>query len=136
MNPKRKEILFLKSDLTELNKLNSFILKFCEEKKEYTEKFNKILLCISEAVMNGIIHGNNFEKDKKVEVILLCFDRFFEVIVRDEGSGFDYMDLKNPTLKDNIKNENGRGIYIIKSYCEFVKFNKKGNEIHFKINLT
>jgi len=69
---------------------------------------------------------------KKVEKLLfnnMCVE------VRDEGDGFKFRNLDNPTLVENIKKETGCGIHIMKSLCTQVEFRNDGKWVQIKIDL-
>lgn len=88
-----------------------------------------IPLLISESVTNAIKHGNNFDKSKKVHLrIRYDYERFI-IYVKDEGEGFPFDDIANPTHPENIYEEHGRGIFLISSITDEYCYNKKGNEI-------
>ena len=56
--------------------------------------------------------------------------------VHDEGEGFDFELIEDPTLKNNIRKETGRGIHIMKSLCSKVEFRNQGKSVEIKIDLT
>jgi serine/threonine-protein kinase RsbW len=55
------------------------------------------------------------------------------IMIEDEGNGFDFNKITDPTSDENIKNESGRGIFIIKKLSNKIEYNEKGNRIQFKI---
>jgi len=130
---KFSKILTIKSDKAELFKVEKFLSDLFSEYRLPEKDFNRSYLCISEAVLNAIEHGNRNDSDKDV-LIRLGYVRgkiYIEII--DEGDGFNYRNLKDPTIKDNIKKESGRGIHIIKSLSDAIVFNEKGNSVLLKI---
>jgi len=130
------EILVIKSDTTELKKVEHFLdnifIRNCLSKKD----FNKLYLCVSEAVVNSIRHGNKDNKAKLVTIKISCFANEISVIIQDEGDGFDKNTIQNPTLIDNIRKESGRGIFIISTITESLEFNEKGNCVQFKFKCS
>jgi serine/threonine-protein kinase RsbW len=127
------KILVIKSDVTELKKVEDFLINIFNEYMLEKKYFNKIYLCISEAVLNSIQHGNKNDLDKEVSIILDCNDEEISIKIEDEGDGFDFKNLQNPILKENINKESGRGIFIIKNLTDTIEFNEKGNQVQFKI---
>jgi len=100
------------------------------------ELYANVLTCLSEAVVNAIIHGNRENLDKKVYINLeVIEDRRLIFTISDEGDGFDFNNLPDPTAPENIENLTGRGVFIIKKLADQCIFNSKGNELelHFKI---
>lgn len=127
------KILVIKSDKAELKKLEIFLSEIFRECNLTWKNFNKTLLCISEAVINSIEHGNQFDRKKTVTVQIKCKKGELHVEINDEGDGFDLDGIFDPTKQENIKKESGRGIHIIKSLSDSLKYNKKGNSVRLKI---
>jgi len=96
--------------------------------------FNRVFLATSEAVCNSIVHGNQFDSNKKVYVDIFFSSSILEIFVKDEGSGFRYFDIKDPTLNENIKQESGRGIFVMKKVADEVIFEQSGNMVLIKFD--
>jgi len=88
--------------------------------------YGNIMISVTECVTNAIVHGNKKDKDKTVELELLLDDEEVKFIIKDQGHGFDYEHLQDPTAPDNLEKIGGRGIYIIKHLCDEVKFEDNG----------
>jgi len=129
------DILTIESDKKELVKVEAFLRNIFENKQLPEDSFNKVLLCISEAVINSIEHGNRNTKGKKVYVVVDCQDNDLIVEVKDEGEGFDFDRIPDPTTDENIRKERGRGIFIIRSVSNNLIFKDKGKCVEFKIEL-
>ena len=133
MKPNAPKILVIKSNISELKNVEIFLQKTFEEWNISQKNFNSVFLCVSEAVVNSIEHGNRNDKNKTVSIRVDCVEQQIDVCVYDEGEGFDFNNIIDPTLKENIKKESGRGIHIIKSLTKEVEYNEIGNRIEFKI---
>ncbi len=127
------KILVIKSELSELKNVEYFVNEIFTECNIEHKYFNKVYLCVSEAVINSIKHGNKFNKEKEVSIVANYGNKKLNIDVTDEGEGFNSKQIKNPVDKENIKKESGRGIFIIKSLSKQIKYNEKGNSVHFKI---
>jgi serine/threonine-protein kinase RsbW len=127
------KILVIKSDVTELKKVEDFLISIFNEYKLEKKYFNKIYLCITEAVINSIKHGNKNDLEKRVSIVLDCNNEEINIQVEDEGDGFDLNNVQNPINKENINKESGRGIFIIKNLSDKIEYNEKGNQVQFKI---
>ncbi|GET32758.1 hypothetical protein PbJCM13498_16210 [Prolixibacter bellariivorans] len=88
-----------------------------------------------EAVQNAIIHGNKMDDSKKVTISLTVDDSVIEVLIEDEGNGFDPDCIANPTCGDNLIKENGRGIFFIKNLCDDFQVIGKGNIVKLVIRI-
>lgn len=126
-------ILIISSKESELQRVEEFINEVFTFYKFPKTCFNKVLLCISEAIVNAIAHGNKGDHRKKVELSVDCKTHLISVVITDEGEGFDFTSLPDPTQKDNLLKESGRGIHIIKSIAKTFSFNDKGNSLEFQI---
>ena len=94
-----------------------------------------INLCINECVNNAIIHGNRQDPNKFVLVSFFSDSGFLIFEIADEGEGFNYSDLPDPTSFDNIKKEGGRGLYIIQSLVDEIIFKNNGSLVQLKFKL-
>jgi serine/threonine-protein kinase RsbW len=127
------KILIINSDKAELIRVSAFLSEVFEEYNLSPKYFNKVLLCISEAIINSIEHGNQNDKRKYVTIEISYHNSKIHVEIHDEGEGFNYCKLADPTTIENIKKESGRGIHIIKSLSDSLSYNEKGNKVKLKI---
>ncbi len=128
--------LQLASSLESLNQLESFIEDIRIKYSLQEEVYANVLICLNEACINAIVHGNRFTPELKVYINLEVWDKKRLVFnVSDGGKGFDYQTLEDPTLVENREKEVGRGVYIIRKLADQCIFNDRGNqlELHFKI---
>jgi len=126
------KILVIKSDKSELEKVENFIVEILNEFDLAQKYFNRIYLCVSEAVLNSIKHGNKNDKNKTVKIGIDCNINEISILIEDEGEGFDINKVEDPTLIENIYKESGRGIFFIKNLSDKLEYNEKGNRIQFK----
>lgn len=89
--------------------------------------YGNIMISVTESVNNAIIHGNKKDKDKNVKITLSLNEGMIKFIISDEGDGFDYNNLKDPTAPENISKPSGRGIFLMKHLADEVAFLKKGS---------
>jgi serine/threonine-protein kinase RsbW len=128
--------LQLPSRIDSITTVENFIDTLSEKYKLSDDVYANILTCISEAVINSIIHGNHEDPDKTVYVNLEVIDEKRMIFtIADEGEGFDFNNIPDPTSPENLENLTGRGVFIIKRLADQCIFNSKGNELelHFKI---
>ena len=123
-------------------KIISSVNRFCEIESFLNSLFNqynltrklycKIYISVSEAVNNAILHGNKNDTKKFVSVRFFEIDDSLVFHVEDEGTGFNFNNLPDPTLTDNIRNESGRGIFFMKKYADTVLFKNNGSCVQLK----
>jgi serine/threonine-protein kinase RsbW len=99
------------------------------------DTFANMMTCLNEALINAIKHGNKFSADKKVIVNAEVDSKRIIWTVTDQGEGFDYVHLADPTAPENLELETGRGVFIMKHLADQCIFNTSGNEVelHFKL---
>ena len=120
------ERLVIPSDLSNVSLVESLIDKVCADLHIQEDLYGNVLIAVTEAVNNAIIHGNTFNVNKSVTVEVVQTDDSLTFRVIDEGAGFDYMNLPDPTAPENIEKENGRGIFLIQNLSDSLDFEESG----------
>lgn len=129
--------LVLSSKFEEMNRLEPFVEMLQNWVGFSEEDSSRIMLTLSEAVNNAIMHGNQENPDKQVK-IRTSLDRdeqILEISVEDEGEGFNPNDLPDPLREENLLNEGGRGIYLIKQYADKTQFFDSGRKVVITFHL-
>lgn len=98
--------------------------------------YGNIMIAVTEAVNNAIKHGNSNDKSKNVFISLSLDESLIRFIIRDEGTGFNYENLPDPTAPENIEKLGGRGIFLMKHLSDEVDFKDNGRvvELSFYVN--
>lgn len=91
-----------------------------------------IRLAVEEAIVNAIKHGNQMDRGKKVKITYRVQADHFEVVVSDEGSGFDPEDVPDPTAPENLERCCGRGLMLMRHYMSEVFHSHRGNSVRMK----
>jgi serine/threonine-protein kinase RsbW len=100
------------------------------------EIYANVLTCLSEATNNAIVHGNKEDAGKIVTVkFAVQGSKHLIFTVTDEGPGFNYNTLPDPTDPENLENLTGRGIFIVKQLADECIFNSSGNEVELHFNI-
>jgi serine/threonine-protein kinase RsbW len=87
------------------------------------------MIAITESVNNAIVHGNASDKSKNVSLSLQVTDNSLTFTVEDQGNGFNYENLEDPTSPENIEKIGGRGIFLMKHLCDSVTFHDDGKKV-------
>ncbi len=77
-------------------------------------------MAVREAVTNAVLHGNKLDEAKVVDLKLRNSPEAFEIIVHDQGQGFDPKDIPDPTQEENILKTSGRGIFFMRNFMDIV----------------
>ena len=99
------------------------------------DMYPNILISLTEAVNNAIKHGNRSDQTKVVHIeTRRRIDRLCCVIT-DEGKGFDYNNLPDPTTSENIEKIGGRGVFLMQQLCDHIKFLNNGSTVEMEFLL-
>lgn len=117
------------SDFDHLAQIESLIDRTCADAGVDEDNYGNVLIAVTEAFNNAVVHGNGNDASRMVHVEVghsedeLCF------VVTDNGNGFDYNNVADPTAPENVEKENGRGIYLMRHLADLVEFEKEGREV-------
>ena len=129
--------LELPSETGSITKVETVIDKLCKELSLQEDYYGNMLIAITEAVNNAIEHGNNSIPEKKILIDYFEDDNgFITFRVSDEGPGFDFTNLPDPTDPENIDKPNGRGIFLMKNLADEVSFLGTGQSVEIKFALN
>lgn len=115
--------------------LENFVDELVENLQIGDDVYANLMTCLNEAITNAIYHGNKQNPEKTIFINLeVINNKRLVFTVSDEGDGFDFSHLPDPTDPENIEKLTGRGVYIMKKLADQCIFNAKGNEVelHFK----
>lgn len=129
--------LEIDSDPNNLITVEEFVNYFCKDIQLEDSKLPNVLLAVTEATTNAIIHANKCDQSKKVTVDAAVEDSKLVVRVKDEGKGFDPRSIPDPTKPENLLKDSGRGVYLMKVYMDNLEFNRtdSGTETVLTLNL-
>jgi CheY-like chemotaxis protein len=114
----------------------------------------QLYIAVEEALTNAIYHGNlqvgselrasgrdDYYKlarqrcdltpfrDRKIFVLATLSKSQASFSIRDEGAGFDHKDLPDPTNVENLESPSGRGVLLMRTFMNEVRYNASGNEV-------
>ena len=98
--------------------------------------YGNILIAITEAVNNAIYHGNQANPTKNIDIFFKSTPDHVSFIIKDEGLGFNFNILPDPTNPENIDKPNGRGVFLMRNLADKVSFEDNGATVilDFKVN--
>lgn len=115
--------------------IESFIDNSKEEFEFEDDVYGNIMVAVTESVNNAIRHGNKFDKEKIVYLTLQVENNQLLFEVEDEGPGFDYDSLPDPTAPENLESPGGRGIFLMRNLCDEVNFLDNGKKVQLIFNI-
>lgn len=108
--------------------IESFIDNAKEDFEINDDMYGNIMISVTECISNAIIHGNQSNAAKMVHLELQMQQGLLKCSIEDEGSGFDYSNLPDPTEPKNIEKLGGRGIFLMRNLSDDVKFEENGKK--------
>ena len=119
----------LKSVIENIQEVEELINSIFEENELSEDYYGNMMVAISEAVNNAIKHGNKLDENKNVDITFKHRGDNYQFTISDEGEGFDYHNLPDPTSPENIEKPEGRGIFLMKNLADEVHFSDSGRTI-------
>jgi serine/threonine-protein kinase RsbW len=79
---------------------------------------HQIGMAVRECMVNAVVHGNRYSKNKKVHLDIDSSDNSLIIVIGDEGAGFDINSLPDPLASENILRQSGRGLLLIRAFMD------------------
>lgn len=113
--------------------------KFAEEVCDYYNitdlYYGNILIALTEAAANAIIHGNNSDESKQVDITVKFVKGGLLFTVEDEGDGFDFEHIPDPTESEEEITA-GRGLFVMKTLSDKIEFENNGSRVIMMFEIT
>lgn len=100
-----------------------------------SELYGNILIATIEAANNAILHGNKLDESKNVNIRFKIEDKFLSIVVKDQGEGFDYKSIPDPTAPENLEKINGRGVFLMERLSDKIMFSDNGSKVELLFNI-
>ncbi len=128
-------MLSIPSQSENISKVEIFVDQIQKRFGLCSESFGNVLISLTEAVNNAIIHGNCNDPSKMVHVKACKECDFIKISIQDQGKGFDPACVPDPTTPENLLTLGGRGVFLMKQLCDKIKFKENGTcvEMSFKV---
>ena len=108
----------------------------CTKHSVNEDYYGNILIAVTEAVNNAINHGNRQNPEKKVHLDFETQDSSLRFMVKDEGDGFDFENLPDPTDPANLEKISGRGVFLMRNLADEVEFSENGTKVEMVFNVS
>ncbi len=136
MIPAKGEKLDITSTSDNIRLVERLVEDVCDVFNVNEDNYGNILIAVTEAVNNAMYHGNQGNPEKHIKIGFESGEKNIKFSVADEGKGFDYNSLPDPTDPLNIDKPNGRGVFLMKNLADKVEFNNNGQEVLLTFNLN
>ena len=127
--------LSLRSVPTNISEVEPFVEKIKDELNIGDEVYGNILITLTEAVNNSILHGNQGDENLEVEINCTGTDKLVSFVITDHGTGFDYNNLPDPTDPENLHKLTGRGVFLMKQLSDLLIFSNSGSKVELQFKL-
>lgn len=122
-------LLHIPSSVDNIRMVEKFIDEVKTKWSIGDDLYGNIMIAITEAVNNAIIHGNKQDERKTVHLKVNKVQEKIKFIIEDQGTGFDYINIKDPTAPENLLQPGGRGIFLMKQLSNEINFLNKGAKV-------
>ncbi|MDZ7719767.1 MAG: ATP-binding protein [Balneolaceae bacterium] len=126
--------LSLNSTYQESEKIPDFVSEIQEKSQLEDDITGNLMLLLSEAVTNAIVHGNKLDEEKMVEIEVQINSKKVVSTVKDHGDGFNPEAANNPLKEENLLKDSGRGIFLIKEISDSMDYLENGTKIRFSLS--
>ena len=93
---------------------------------------HRIGMSVRECMVNAVVHGNRYNRNKVVHVGVSKVGEQFTIRVVDQGEGFEVVEVPDPLQEDNLLKHSGRGLFLMGAFMDDVKVRKatpEGTEV-------
>lgn len=129
MIPTKQQTLKINSNTQHLRLIERLVDDVCDVYDVNQDSYGNMLIALTEAVNNAILHGNKSNPEKFVKIGFESEDDTLIFTVTDEGEGFDYKNLPDPTDPANIEKISGRGVFLMSQLSDFIRFEQNGSRV-------
>jgi serine/threonine-protein kinase RsbW len=123
------------SRIENLREVEKLIDEVTNECKLSSDKYGNVFIATLEAANNAILHGNKLDENKDVNIKFTWSEKELNLTVIDQGKGFDYKNIPDPTSPENVEKVNGRGVFLMLKLADKIVFNKNGRIVNLTFNL-
>ena len=127
--------LIIQSKLDEINQVEKIIDEISEVNSIHSDLYGKILIATIEGVNNAMVHGNKLDINKTVKIDFTVVNGKLTIAIEDQGPGFDFNSIPDPTMPENIENISGRGVFLMRKLTDELVYNDKGTKVELIFNI-
>lgn len=124
------------SRMENLSLVEKLVDEVCEGHNVNVDYYGNILIALTEAVNNAIQHGNRQDPAKLITVSFESKESLLSFRVEDQGTGFNFENLPDPTDPVNLEKPHGRGVFLMRNLADEVEFHKEGRVVELTFQLA
>ena len=127
--PLESKRIKMRSKIESIAEVENLINSIFEDHDLSPDYYGNMLVALTEAVNNAITHGNKLDENKVVDFSFKHEGDNYIFVVKDEGPGFDYQNIPDPTSPENLEKPDGRGIFLMENLANTVNFSDNGSTV-------
>ena len=108
----------LESSLESVDRCEERAVELAQERGFSEEETYRLGYEVREALVNAVVHGNRYSANKAVHFKVTRTPRGLEVVIEDQGSGFSEAMQGDPLARENLMNQSGRGLALIRAFAD------------------
>jgi serine/threonine-protein kinase RsbW len=112
------------STLESVDQAEMEILKAATEAGFDEDEQHRIGMAVRECMVNAVVHGNRYNRNKQVHVGVLKDNDMFTIRITDQGEGFEREEVPDPLHDNNLLRHSGRGLFLMGAFMDDVKIRK------------
>jgi serine/threonine-protein kinase RsbW len=133
--PGMERVLNITSRIENLREVEKMVDEISTACSMSSEVYGNVLIATLEAANNAILHGNKLDENKDVNLEFTWDENQLELVVTDQGKGFNYKDIPDPTAPGNVEKVNGRGVFLMEKLSDDINFMENGSKVTLTFNL-
>jgi serine/threonine-protein kinase RsbW len=130
-----EKVIQIPSKIENLRKVEKIVDDISGAYNISEDLYGNILIAALEATNNAILHGNKQDENKEVNITFILEEKVLKIKIDDQGEGFDFNNIPDPTAPENIENVNGRGIFLMEKLSDKLEFTRNGATVELEFNL-
>jgi serine/threonine-protein kinase RsbW len=133
--PGMERVLNITSRIENLREVEKMVDEISTACSMSSEVYGNVLIATLEAANNAILHGNKLDENKDVNLSFTWDENRLELVVTDQGKGFNFKDIPDPTAPGNVEKVNGRGVFLMEKLSDDINFMDNGRKVTLTFNL-
>jgi serine/threonine-protein kinase RsbW len=129
----------LESNLQSVDEAEAVVIQEARKTGFDDDEQHQIGVAVRECMVNAVVHGNRYNRNKKVHLDVERTERKLTVTIGDEGGGFDINALADPLAPDNLLRQSGRGLLLVRAFMDEFDVHPRpggGTEVRLVKNLA
>jgi serine/threonine-protein kinase RsbW len=127
--------LKINSKAENLRKVEKFVDEVSTDLSLNDEIYGNVMIATLEAANNAIIHGNKGQEEKIVDILFTKEKSRIILRIQDQGPGFDFNNIPDPTSPENIEKIHGRGVFLMQKLSDQIEFFENGSIVQLTFSI-